>query len=83
MKKSKILIKSKFLGQWPFIVDSVEIVKDGFSIFVVSDNTKYAINGIASNSPGARSIDSIWLDDSEWPGTKVPLSDVIKFGLKI
>lgn len=65
------------IGKWPFTVDKVKVAQDGVSLIVIVNSTAYALNGVAQKH--YRKINEIWKDNPDIPGTKVSLTDIIKF----
>ena len=79
--------KETFKGEWPFTVNQgyLQCEMDGkwSRIYFYTNETKYALNGLASKR--GKSIDPIWKDNLKYGdlGIKVSISDMIKKGLEI
>lgn len=56
----------------------------GNSVVFVTDDTIYALNGLARGrmeQEGWREIHEIWLDNLDLPGTKISIGPLIDLGL--
>jgi hypothetical protein len=65
-----------FGNRWPFTVTHGYLDCIGGSKIFRSDLTEYGLNGLAV-SKGYKSIDLIWKDNPEIPGTKINISEMI------
>jgi len=77
----KKVTAEEFGKSWPFTVESGEVacVKGRAAIFR-SNGEEYQLNGIA-RSLGYKSIDPIWKDNPEIPGTKKSTGEMIRLAL--
>ncbi|MEC4054400.1 DUF2511 domain-containing protein [Myroides odoratimimus] len=88
-KKELIFKKSEYQKEWPFSVDEIEIYCSGYKeIYCKTNDGKiYALNGNAReqspNNPAINDINEIWLENSEFKGSKIPFTDFIEEGLKL
>ena len=88
MSKSKpdviIIEKEYFNGRWPFNLDWVEIVKRYACISLKISGEYFYLTGATTHKDVKDLSDSnYWLDNKDIPGTKVSLSDFIKYTNKI
>lgn len=73
MKKNFVISKSEYFGKWPFTVDKIGIIKDGFALYVRANHKTYNLNGVAKKgSP----LEEIWLmrEGCEY---RMPIGDLI------
>lgn len=81
--------KSDYGKEWPFAVEEIEVYCSGYrEIYCkTNDGDIYALNGSAKSAsrdnPSINDADEIWLDNPEFPGTKIPYSQFISEGLKL
>jgi len=81
--------KEDYENNWPFSVDEIEVYWAGYKEIYCKDNAGkiYALNGSAKsasrNNSSVTDVSEIWLDNPEFPGTKIPYSDFIDRGLQL
>jgi hypothetical protein len=67
--------------EWPLTVDSGTVAcEPGSRLTFTSDDTTYAINGLAKGDGEWAEIDPIWAYDGSGLGLKVDISDLIEAG---
>lgn len=74
-----ILKKSQFGEKWPFLPEKVKVVIKNKAAYIVNNDVKYNLNGIASNQNIGIDLNPIWEDNPEIPGTKKSLSKIFMF----
>jgi len=86
ISKAKKIDSEMFGDKWPLKIDRGFIKKlpSGAIVFSARRNTgaTYAVNGIAE-SLGFESMEFIWKDNPDIPGTKMNISCLIEFGGKL
>ncbi|MEO1819449.1 DUF2511 domain-containing protein [Pseudomonas sp.] len=84
-----IIDQETFGAEWPFTQPEMHLAcLQGSAVVVMDVNTgaMYPVNGIASgkaNSMAMEPLESVWLDSTEFPGTKVSVGPVIERGLAL
>lgn len=80
--KRVAIIPASIGGAWPFIPSGVILCGMNGALWVEYHSKQYALNGLATQLLGNKADDlhDIWRDDTSVPGTKVDLSDVLKWG---
>lgn len=70
--------RGEWLGPWPFVVESVTLVRKNRSVIVTIDGVRRALNGMAYHSEGLAlpTVPTEQLKD-------VNVGPLIQFGLKI
>ncbi|MCC5946343.1 MAG: SUMF1/EgtB/PvdO family nonheme iron enzyme [Bernardetiaceae bacterium] len=90
----KIVFEKDYGEKWPLTVPYCEVIGKIGQVFIRVDEKIYGINGMAQQHAksgsaalaGAVSIyedSSIWKDNPEAEGTKIPISPLIEVGLKL
>ena len=77
----KLVTKQEFGKKWAFTVKQGYTYSIGESAIFNANGTEYQLNG-AARMQGYKSIDSIWRENPEIPGTKVSISPFIDLALK-
>lgn len=82
----QVISKASFTGTWPFTVEQGTLsCYRGQGIVFNTGGKTYAINGTAQSLGKSlgytwQRVNPIWRDNPSVPGTKVPVSDIIKTG---
>ena len=72
-----IVRQSDYGKDWPFSVEWGRLYNDnGAAVFEIENGKQYALNGVATQR-GFASINSVWRDNPNLPGTKIPISYMI------
>ncbi len=77
MKSGTFVRDEDFGARWPFTVSQGYLDCIGGSAVFRSQMTEYGLNGVAT-SRGYHSIDPIWRNNSEIPGTKINIGGMIQ-----
>ncbi|GLR09098.1 hypothetical protein COO59_02710 [Mixta theicola] len=90
-ENSEAVFKRDFSDEWPLSFDrAVLTCVPGNGVFVINpmSEIKYPINGIAqglakSGRVKAGDLNSVWLDDPDYPGTKKSIGVLLDKGLEL
>jgi hypothetical protein len=80
---------ANFSEAWPFAVDQLDLLcEPGDAVIVVNpaDGKRYGVNGAAIGRASELKLDSlegIWVDNPQLPGTKISVSPVINQGIAL
>lgn len=76
------IAKATFKGDWPFTVNEAQLGCDPPGIVVTLDGNSYALNGTAQDMGHPKLPRRLWLDDPNFEGLKVSVSDVMNAAFK-
>lgn len=82
--ESTTITEKEYGENWPFTVSSGSLeCRRAHDVVLVSDGKVYALNGKARGNKSYRDFNEIWRDNPEFPGSKVPLGDIISRGSEL
>jgi len=88
---SEAVFKKDFGASWPLKFDSAVLTCiPGGAVFVMNpkNDKAYPVNGTASafvrsGRVKGEDLKSVWLDNPDWPGTKIGIGELLERGLTL
>ena len=79
----KEVSQKDFGEKWPFTISSGRVeCRGNKEVVFVSKDKVYALNGKASGSKKYRNLFEVWRENYEFPGSRIPVTDMIQLGLQ-